>query len=659
MTPPIRVRALRLRGTVRDYEIRFDRDGAILPASVIAGPMRTGKTSALLLIDWCFGAGRHPEHPELERVTAALLEVDLRGRTHVIARHLWGDTGFVQVHASSLAGLAEPHGVVKRDIGPAGDDESLLAYLVDVCGLAGSTIRRRPTADDSEANPLSYRNLSWLAYLPADRLEGHRLLHEDRPQDQMQQHRQTLDIAFDVADAALSQATARLGAAKSKVAGLETEIRTIERFLGDEIRTRDELQRTTSAQEAEYERLAGRLREMDQSIRATDNFPRQLRAAAEAASREARKLGTRLRDRQTLLERLTPLRQQYSEELRKLNFVQEARQVLDPLPVVVCPVCASPLPAPGVAHGTCELCGQTPPAAPEDAAIDLSAEVRSVEARLRELGTYIGEIDAEIAELEAKLKTAREHEVEAQRTVDQAAREAVTPYLAERDTLSRQLADARASIAELKSLLTQRAGLDELVLRKEDARRDVELRQAEVDRLQKEQPSRDAVLAALGRRFESLMVEVGFPDLANASVDGNYAPIVNGRHYSAETSSGAQTLISVCWQLAVFEQLVEEGIGHPGYLLIDSIQKGLAQQPVEGADDRYSDPAIVERLYVHIRNFVDIQAGGAQVVIVDNTPPEDQRDIIVAEFTRDPANPPYGLIDDAIPAAGETEAADV
>jgi hypothetical protein len=66
--------------------------------------------------------------------------------------------------------------------------------------------------------------------------------------------------------------------------------------------------------------------------------------------------------------------------------------VLDPLPVIVCPVCASPLQAPGISHGTCELCGQSPPPAAADATVDLSSEIRGVEARLRELSSYIAEI---------------------------------------------------------------------------------------------------------------------------------------------------------------------------------------------------------------------------------------------------------------------------
>lgn len=655
MSAPVLIRGLRLRGTARDYDVRFDGDGGLLPLSVIAGPMRTGKTTILHLIDWCLGASRHPEHDQLQRVTAALLEVDLAGHTHVIARHMFGDSGFVQLHSSGLTTLAEPHEVRKMPVGPASEEDSLSAYLVDLCGLAGSAIRRRPSAADSDTFALSYRNLSWLAYLPSDRLEGHRLLHEDRPQDRMHQHRQTLDIAFEVADETLAQATARFNAARLRITNLDDEIRAVERFLGDEIPTSGDLADRQEALRSEATELRAQRDEIDASVRAADSYPAQLRERVFEASASARDATVRLRDRRTLIERLAPLRHQYAEELKKLNFVQEARQVLDPLPVVRCPVCSSDLLAPGVSAGTCELCGQSPPAAAADAEVDLSSEVRSVEARLKELAAYINEIDAEIGDLEAQVIAASAAEVTAQQQLDVAARDAVTPYLAERDQLTSSLADVRGALAALEAVKDQRNALDRLLVEREDARTTAEQRKAEVERLQENQLTRDSVLELLGGRFYALLAEVGFPDLEAAGVDDNYAPTINGRAYTAETSSGAQVLISVCWQLAVFELLLDDGHPHPGYLLIDSIQKGLAQQPVAGADDRYSDPAIVERLYSHIENFVEPRRGEAQVILVDNSPPGSHRDAIAVEFTRDPANPPYGLIDDAFPVDQEED----
>lgn len=478
------------------------------------------------------------------------------------------------------------------------------------------------------------------------------LLHEDRPQDKLHQHRQTLDIVFEVADENLSQATARLNAAKTRVGALEAQISAVERFLGDQLIPRAEIQSAVGGQEGRISDLTTRLAAIDQMIRAEDSYPQELRAELGRSSDQARDLSVKLRDRQSLLIRLAPLRHQYAEELKKLNFVQEARQILDPIPVTRCPVCTSVLVTPGVQHGVCDLCGQEPEPTQEGAEIDISSEIRSVQSRLRELVAYIAEVDEEAVTIRGDLEAASETERAAQRALDQAARQAVTPFLSERDQITAALIDARTRLSHLQALSTQRSALDNLFLNLKQAQDDVVARKEEAERLQAEQPSRDSVIAELGRRFDDIMQEVGFPGLESATVADSYAPIINQRHYSAETSSGAQTLISVCWQLAVYELLVEQGRSHPGHLIIDSIQKGMAQQPTPGIDDRFSDPAIVDRLYSHIRTWAGARVGDAQVIIVDQSIPSGQRDLLVIEFTRDLNNPPAGLIHDAAEVGG-------
>ena len=93
--------------------------------------------------------------------------------------------------------------------------------------------------------------------------------------------------------------------------------------------------------------------------------------------------------------------------------------------------------------------------------------------------------------------------------------------------------------------------------------------------------------------------------------------------------------MAVCPCLNFF---LEQGGSHPGHLMIDSIQKGLGRRTAaQGVADRYSDPAIVDRLYSHIRGFARDRKGDAQLIIVDNSPPDSHRDLIAVEFTRDPA----------------------
>lgn len=93
-------------------------------------------------------------------------------------------------------------------------------------------------------------------------------------------------------------------------------------------------------------------------------------------------------------------------------------------------------------------------------------------------------------------------------------------------------------------------------------------------------------------------------------------------------------------------QALEGGYPHPGFLLIDSPQKNLTPADTPGAADEFRDPAIVQRVWEHIIRWSGEVAGLAQIIVVDNRPPEAARAAIVREYSGRKDQPPYGLIDD-------------
>jgi hypothetical protein len=74
------------------------------------------------------------------------------------------------------------------------------------------------------------------------------------------------------------------------------------------------------------------------------------------------------------------------------------------------------------------------------------------------------------------------------------------------------------------------------------------------------------------------------------------------------------TLISLAWQLALFELAVEEGYPHPGFLMIDSPQKNLTP---EGAprEDEFGDPAIGAHVWHHLVEVSARLGDRAQLIV--------------------------------------------
>ena len=192
---PIRIARLRLRGVTRDYEVSFIEGAALRPISVIAGQINTGKTSVLEFIDYCLGAAQHPRHQEvLAQVRSAQVEVRLAGSPYVLERAVGEPSSSITIFPGTLEtmGLSAAE---RRPIRPPGDPTSLSTLLLSYCGLEGVELREAPSQPDSKTDPLSFRDLMWLAYLPNERLDNKNLLHETNYMQRLKL-RQVVDVVL-------------------------------------------------------------------------------------------------------------------------------------------------------------------------------------------------------------------------------------------------------------------------------------------------------------------------------------------------------------------------------------------------------------------------------------------------------------------------------
>jgi hypothetical protein len=176
--------------------------------------------------------------------------------------------------------------------------------------------------------------------------------------------------------------------------------------------------------------------------------------------------------------------------------------------------------------------------------------------------------------------------------------------------------------------------------------RATELR-ARIQELRASRLDRKAGTQDLTERFTQLLEAFGFPKLHQPSVptiNEKFVPYVRGNRY---TDIGATTLISLAWQLTIFERTVEQGAPYPGFLLIHSPQTNLKPEGTHVEADEFGDPAIPRRVWEHIVKWSSGMGKSAQiVVVVDNLPPDVCDDQIVVRYSGHTGEPPYGLIDD-------------
>jgi len=625
----------------------------------------------LEFVAYCLGAGNHPQHPEiLRKVRSALLEVQLAGQPHVIERAVGEPSTAAFVRPGRLGDIEIPP-LERRLIRPPGDPASLSSLLLSFCGLEGVELREAPTQAESGTDPLSIRDLLWLCYMPNERLDDKNLLFESTTMKRLKL-RQVVDVVFGVHDDKAVELGRRVKELESRLARARTDYAANQAFLDEQevgTRIQVELARDQAANEVSESDRA--LTQLDRRIRAASGFAAELRNRHHEAARHARQVDALLRDRQTQVRRLIPLRAQYAADITKLTMLTEARQLFDPLQVRVCPACLSPLGGtPHITDGHCTLCssaiGMPETSGGEGAGngataafqtdsdgslanmteptFDISSELRATRTRLTEITRYVEDLDTEVRRLQSAVLEAESREAELASEVDVATNEAVSPFLSQRDDLMRRRQTAIANFEQARAAIRMLDSLDRratAVVRLEESLKALrrELQGATA------QPDRNEVIHQVSQRFAAILAAWRYPKLEQAFIDSNLLPHMRGSSY-AHASSGGRTLISLAWILAIFEIAWETGSAHPGFLMIDSPQKNLGQGG--DRDTNFADSVAVADFYRHLHEWLSGPGVGAQVVVVDNAPPASVDNDIVVRYSRRADQPPYGLIEDEV-----------
>ena len=648
------------------------------PLSIIAGPSQTGKTTIIDFIRYCLDGSEHPQHPEvLASVRAAVLETELAGETFTIERAATGPAAkFASVWQ---APIGQTDGAVEARVatGEPSDPSGLSQLLLAACGLDNVELPVAPKKDESVTHTLSMRDLMRVMFLPNDRLDSKNLLFENSNYIVTQKYLQTVDVMFDVHDAAGTDLAARIKSATDAARQAEMDLKALRTVAEQEYPVGPlvlETERDSAGDESA--RAAREIARIDGQVVEQETGLTELRERLAAAQEATRNAGIRVRNRESLLERLAALRGQYADDKRKLNFLKEAEHLFDPLQVQYCPACLCRLSAePEILSGSCTLCGHEISAS--DGALNLGsaeeqsrsngefaeadehdqdvrphiggvvvleAELRATTRRLDELNSYWSRLDTDLTRLRLEQDEAGRTAQELAGSLDRVV-ELPAPFLALRDDLMRRRSDAllKAQSAEAGLRLWDR------VRHAED----------ELDRLQglaarlrsersqsKQQADRAEVVRALSARFGEVLSDIGYPKLTDPTLNDRLVPSVRGLPYTA-ASSGGLVLISIAWYLAIWEVAYERNARAPGLLVIDSPQKNLGHAAQEDDAD-FADSKLVDNFYTHVIDWLGGAGKGAQLIVVDNSPPALVSDFVVVRYTRDRESPPYGLIDDAV-----------
>lgn len=651
----IRIRRLRLLGITRPYDVDLLEEGisGLRPLGIIAGRTNTGKTAILRFIDYAMGASGYPGHSEVQRqVRAVLLELQTPDGVFTIERALGGKN--VTLHPSPIGELREVTGI-SYVVEPISDPGSISQWLLATVGLQDVNLKESPTKDESGTDRLSFRDLMWLCLFYNERVGSQQLLHAGNYMKELKL-RQVVDAIFGVHDSDKADLSRRVRDAQTALEFQRRSVEALQEFVEQqEPKTIEALHIEAEDLDKEFVEATTGLDQLTAREASASDFASRLRQRHANLAGAATTAYALVRYRVSLIDRFASLRAQYADDVRKLTLLVEVGTVFDELNVTVCPVCFNPLPPQEVGvDGTCSLCRR--PVQPEsegegDAAGDnveaelAKRELRAANRRYKELDEYWRRLNDELPRLRERALQAAEAEAIAGSELDDATRTAVSPFLGERTELERR----RQATLVLRNKVTNgvklHTGLQARLTSYDIARRNLESLRKE-QRETRDRPDRATMIGSISTRYASILQEIKYPKVDEAGVlppylDDKLVPYVRGQHFK-EASSGGQVLVTLSWMLAIFETAYESNHAHPGFLMIDTPQKNLGGL----ADDaEFADIHLIERLYSHVERWLADAGRGAQIIIVDNTPPPAVNPHVIVRYTRDPDTAPFGLID--------------
>lgn len=653
MTDGLRINRLTLfgsYGTNKTYSVDFSKGGEWRPLSIIAGRSATGKSSVIEYILYCLGDKDYPTHVEMrDTVAGAALDLEISGAPVRIERTT---AGAASKFASVWFGSPDDPDVTeeRRTIEPPSDEQNLSHLVMAGFGLAGIKLPMSQSRADTATQTFTIRDVIRLFHLPNSRLDSKNLLFEEGNYVVAQKFSQAVDLAFGVADASISEIADRLRDAEAAVREADARLTALNRIVDQEY-PEGPAGVEILAEDARKEvgTLRQRVRDLDADATRRTAEVEALRTRLHVARRASEVWSLKVRDRKSLLARLDSLRLDYADDLRKFVFLKEAERVFDPFAISVCPVCLNPLEHSVLPiENHCGLCGHVLNARElHEHNVDsdlIQRENRAIQSRLEALVEYLERLQREARVFERNAASAG-REVSSAEAAVEAAANLPAPFLAARDSLSDQVASASAQLE--RNLLGSR--LWARVARSTEERDRLLATAAAIRRERSEllgRPDRGEVIRKLSERFAGALRDFGYPKLADAYIDEKLVPHVRGSVYTA-ASSGGLTLISLAWYLAVWEVGYETSANLPGLLLVDSPQKNLGAR-ADSADPEFSDLTLVDGFYRHISSWLSGAGQGAQIIIVDNTPPAEYAEDVVVRFSGTVGVEPFGLISDAI-----------
>ncbi|KOV60804.1 hypothetical protein ADL01_32840 [Streptomyces sp. NRRL WC-3618] len=606
MAVHLRIVALTVTTAEAEQTYRFDR-----PATVITGPIGTGKSSLLMLFKHALGGSAMLTPAVRDHVLSVQAEVVAGDERVVLRRTIEGDT-------ADTVDLLDPHSLALERTLPLRASEgatTLSDHLLDALGFPREQIAARREGAARPQN-LTFNDLYAYVYLQAREIDRQVVGHLDSWFET--KRRELFRLMFGLTDSALMELKRTRNQLLDTLKARTAEHDNVSSFLAaSDPRSDDELRAELAQLRDTLERASSALASLRTELEDQTAADTALRDELQNAIRAARQTEEEVSAAADLVEARHAVVAQVQLDLSRLARSVTAIDQLSPFEFVVCPRCMQSLAARIVEDGHCLVCLQPDPV---EADIDPAAieETRTALQQQLEDARRIQQSD------EVHLQTVQERSQQLsfavtslRRELDAQTRDAVAPRFD-------AIAEASSRVASLKASIDAITQLRESWARVRTIDADIRSLKANRRQVNKDIKEKSEQLKAsqtlvgdLSTEFSRLLTSWNLPWVDTAVIDRDtYLPVINGRPFESLQASGGGIATSV--NLAYSLALLAFGLDHPDVLVPSLL---VIDSPRKAFGNNASDRQRAAEIYSRFRTLADAYGERLQLIIADNDPP--------------------------------------
>jgi hypothetical protein len=628
--------------------------------NIIYGDSDTGKSSILEFISYLLGASKIELADEIKSsVNFASLELQINSIQYTIKRNIFDPSDYIEVYPCIFSKCDEffPKKYSPNFVDSSAPDGFFSDFLLDSLGFPKVKIKVSPSKANSDVKRLGFRSLFKYVYINQDDVGSRSFLDLNNNWIKATSNREVLKYIFNVLDSSITEIEVQISERVKESNNLIQKYNSVSEFLREtDYDSRESIDDSITKIEHTIAALEKEFDIINTTMTSNSQHHNELKSIFnELALNEKRAFQDILKTREQI-ERYSRLKNDYNNDIAKINSIILAQIRIGETTITVnpCPVCDTPL-EPTASNEHFNL---TETNSLLDELSSLQKKKKSIQVLIDELSEKYRGLSKEQAAYKSDLERARE-------MIDTEAKEMITPYLTQRDTIIKEIASSKQEKTQQLGNIRIRNQQQKIHDAYTNTLLAIKQLKERLTELKLSAPSIAEVLNKLSDYLKKYLNVVNIKRREGISISPkSFAPVIRGRDYIDITSGGLRTISSVGFMLSLLEYAIDSEINHPMLLMIDTVGKYLGKttkekyaaqtNSAEDTQEGISDPLKYQNMYEYILSIAtraEEKEVPCQIILVDNDVPETfvnrYKTFIVAHYSSTGDDDlSIGLIDD-------------